>query len=63
VNINTQKHFMHSRKPKQYNEQFNTILTSVRPIREFREMPITDINARMHPITITDTDMKVTAWQ
>jgi len=24
---------------------------SVRPIREFREMPITDINVRTHPIT------------
>jgi len=34
---------------------------SVRPIREFREMPITDINVRTHPIT--DTDMKVTVWQ
>ena len=31
-------------------------LCSVRLIREFREMPITDINARTHPIT--DTDMK-----
>jgi len=30
------------------------ILISVRPIREFREMPITDINVRMHPITDTD---------
>jgi len=28
--------------------------TSVRPIREFWEMPITDINARTHPITDTD---------
>ena len=36
-------------------------ITSVRPIREFREMPITDISMWMHPIT--DTDMKVTAWQ
>jgi len=25
--------------------------TSVRPIREFQEMPITDINVRTHPIT------------
>jgi len=28
--------------------------TSVRPIREFWEMPITDINVRTHPITDTD---------
>jgi len=27
---------------------------SVRPIREFQEMLITDINARTHPITDTD---------
>ena len=37
------------------------IIDSVRPIREFREMPMTDINAWTHPIT--DTDMKATAWQ
>jgi len=28
--------------------------TSVRPMREFWEMPITDINAQTHPITDTD---------
>ena len=30
------------------------MVISVRPIREFREMPITDINERTHPITDTD---------
>ena len=30
------------------------VLDSVRPIREFWEMPITDINVRSHPITDTD---------
>ena len=30
------------------------VFNSVRPIREFREMPITDINMRTHPITDTD---------
>ena len=30
------------------------MVISVRPIREFREMPITDINAWTHPITNTD---------
>jgi len=32
----------------------NMLQTSVRPIREFREMPITDITVRTHPITDTD---------
>jgi len=30
------------------------VVASVRPICEFREMPITDINVRTHPITNTD---------
>ena len=30
------------------------VAASIRPIREFREMPITDINVRTHPITDTD---------
>ena len=34
--------------------QQSTNISSVRPIREFWEMPITDINARTHPITDTD---------
>jgi len=36
------------------------IYTSVRPIRKFRDIPITNINARTHPIT--DTDMKVSVY-
>jgi len=32
----------------------STILHSVRPIREFWEMPLTDINVWTHPITDTD---------
>ena len=31
-----------------------SLLASVRPICEFREMPITDINMGTHPITDTD---------
>jgi len=34
----------------------HTLYTSVRPIREFREMPITDINVQTH--LITDTNIR-----
>jgi len=30
------------------------LIFSVRPIREFRQMPITDINVQTHPITDTN---------
>jgi len=33
---------------------FTIAFSSVRPIREFQDMPITDINMRTHPITDTD---------
>ena len=37
------------------NQQNNSdLITSVRPIREFWEMPITDINVQTHPITDTN---------
>jgi len=41
---------------RQTDTQTDVLFTSVRPIREFREMPIADINMRTH--TITDTDIR-----